>query len=222
MKKTLFALFLIHITYFAAFTQVMNFTDFKAMKTNKGIMLMNKKGSPDFSVLIAGGSLPEQEAADGGLRIKTAADKGEIFVYLTEAKLYAKNGGEPETILRKYRAGIALPIVSAADGKLVVNTELNAVLPIFDLRRGKDEKAQIHASSWNFPLSVATGARRVYLSFVIGDSILTLRKDMPNGEDTEEQNEAFIAAMKTLTILPPQKLVTQPKKRTVKPRGKRN
>lgn len=202
-----------------------DFPNFKAMPTGKGIMLTNKKGAPDFAVLIEGGSEPEYDQADGALRIKTT-DGGEISVYLADAKLYAKaKTDSAETLMKSYRARLNPPIKVVPPEKFAVDTELNAMVPIFDLRGGKDEKALVYASSWTIPVSGgANAARRVYLSFVIGDSILTLRKDFPPGEDTDEQNRAFASALSTLTLLPPQqkKVIAAPKKQPVKTGTRKN
>lgn len=210
---------------FAALAQGGEFPNFKATPTGKGIMLMNKKGAPDFAVLIEGGSEPEYDPADGGLRMKTT-DGGEVSVYLADAKLFAKaKTDSAETLMKSYRARLNPPIKVVPPEKFAVDTELNATVPIFDLRGGKDEKALVYASSWSIPVSGgAKAARRVYLSFVIGDSILTLRKDFPPGEDTDEQNRAFASALSTLTLLPPQqkKVIAAPKKQPVKTGTRKN
>lgn len=213
---------------FAAFAQeAAEFPNFKAMPTGKGIMLMNKKGAPDFAVLIEGGSDPKYDAADGALRIKTAADAGEVSVYLAEAKLYAKTKSDAdETLIKNYRARLlaAQPVRIAPTEKFAVDTETGAMVRVFDLRGGgKDEKSSVYSSLWIRPVSGSkTGARRVELSFVIGDSILTLRKDLPNADDTDEQNRAFESALATLTLLPPQKVISAPKKQSAKSRRRRN
>ncbi len=212
---------------FAIFAQQAgDFPNFKAMPTGKGIMLMNKKGAPDFAVLIEGGSRPKYDAADGALRIKTAADAGEVSVYLADAKLYAKTKSDSdETLIKNYRDRLlaAQPVRIAPTEKFAADTETGAMVRVFDLRGGNDEKSSVYSSLWIRPVSGSpTGARRVELSFVIGDSILTLRKDLPNDADTDEQNRAFESTLATLTLLPPQKVISAPKKQSVRPRRRRN
>lgn len=199
--------------------------NFNAVPTGKGIMLMSKKGVPGFAFLIEGGSDPKYDPKDGGMRLKTQ-DGGEIAVYLVEAKSYQQTTkDEPNVLMKNYRARLIPPIEVSAAEKITVAAEVDGVLPVFDLRGGKDDKSNVYASSWNFAVN---GARRVYLAFVIGDSILTLRKDMPDGGgETDEQNEAFMSTLKTLTLMPPQQIlpkkeIPMPKKKPAKPAKKRN
>lgn len=211
------------VSTFAAFAQAAdNFPHFKVFPTGKGIMLMNKKGVPDYAVLIEGGTQSISSDADGGLRIKTM-DGSEVIAYHADAKLYAKTKDDlPETIMHNYRVRHLAQIETEKKQKITIDENFNGALPVFDMRQGKDNKVPAYSSFWSFPISGAKPERRIYLAVVIGDSILILRKDLFNGENAQEQSSGFVGALKTLTLMPPQKVIAPPKKQPAKPGRRKN
>lgn len=207
---------------FSASAQWKEFPNFKATPTEKGLMLVNQKGAPDYAILIPGGTEAEHDDVDGGLTVKIAGG-GEIRVYYANAKFYAKTkNASPETVLKNYRALKVAQLEIDWGEKITIDEEFNGELPAFDLRRGKDEKTPVYASFWSFPLSGAKKERLIYLAVIIGDSILTLRKDLPGDKNAQEESAVFTTALKTLTVLPAQKLITPPQKQPVKPKRRKN
>lgn len=182
---------------------------------------MNQKGTPDYAILIEGGTEAAYDAADGGVKVKIAG--GEVVAYYTDAKIYAKTKADTaEVLMKNYRAAQLAKIEAERKQKITIDEDFSGELPAFDLRQGKDEKVPVYSSFWSFPLSGAKPERRIYLAVVIGDSILTLRKDLFNGENAQEQSSGFVGALKTLTLLPPQKTNTPLKIRTSKSNRKGN
>lgn len=198
------------------------FPNFKTMKTGKGLMLMNKSGSPDYAVLIPGGEEAEHQDVDGYLLVKTK--NGDFYAYAASLKPFKFSVKKPvRQILQALKNWEIEGLEGMTGESLKVGMETTGEISVFDLRKGKNAAVKLESIMWTIPFNSTYGETRLYQAVVLGDSFLVIRKTFFRADQPEQAVNSFEEIFRTLTILPPQKLILGAKKKPVKPRRvKRN
>jgi hypothetical protein len=223
MKKTLFivtALFIFNLPI-AAQTP-----DFQTVKTEKGLMVLNRNSTQSFSFLVAGSNPKDRQNSDGSLSVAT--DNGGFEIYFVKSKdfLGTKKPTNEAEILQAHQDWDIAKEENAWTNKLKVATKLEVekfanFVTIKNLQNQLFPTKTISTLSWSYAMPNSSD-KYFNQTVLMGDLVVMFVVGYEKSFNVEIIKSFFKQTLESITLLPPQKQTVAPKKKVTKGKVKKN
>jgi hypothetical protein len=223
MKKTLFivtALFIFNLPI-AAQTP-----DFQTVKTEKGLMVLNRNSTQSFSFLVAGSNPKDRQNSDGSLSVAT--DNGGFEIYFVKSKdfLGTKKPTNEAEILQAHQDWDIAKEENAWTNKLKVATKLEVekfanFVTIKNLQNQLFPAKTISTLYWSYAMPNSSD-KYFNQTVLMGDLVVMFVVGYEKSFNVEIIKSFFKQTLESITLLPPQKQTVAPKKKVTKGKVKKN
>lgn len=223
MKKILLVLTTLFIFSLPILAQT---PDFQTIKTDKGLMVLNRNPTQAFSFLVAGSNPKDSQNADGSLSVAT--DNGGFELYFVKAKdfLGTKKLTDEVEILKAHQDWDIAKEENAWTTKLNVATKFEVekfanFVTVKNLQNQLFPSKIISTLYWSYNPPNTT-SKFFNQTVLMGDVIVMFSAGYEKGFNVEIIKSFFKETLQSITLLPPQKQAVTPKKKVTKGKVKKN
>lgn len=212
--------FLIIATLFLSsflFAQNQPTPDFQTVKTEKGMMVINNNQAQPFAFLVAGKNPEGKQNNDGSLLIQT--DSGGLIIYFIKTTdfLEAKKKYNESEILTAHRDWDISAQEKGWKTKLNLDEKGADSVKIFNHKSSIETLQNISSIYWSYPAPNPESPNRSFIqTVVIGDLVLMIETVFDKTVKLVEVHKFIKETLESITLLPPQKPKTLPKKKISK------
>jgi hypothetical protein len=223
MNKFLLTIFATIILTLSIFGQT---PDFQTVKTEKGLMVLNRNPTQSFSFLVAGSNPKDRQNSDGSLSVAT--DDGGFELYFINVKdfLGTKKPTNEAEILQAHQDWDIAKEENAWTNKLKVATKLEVekfanFVTIKNLQNQLFPTKTISTLSWSYTMPNSSD-KYFNQTVLMGDLVVMFTVGYEKSVNVEIITSFFKQTLESITLLPPQKQTVTPKKKVTKDKVKKN
>ncbi len=222
MKKLLFFVTSLFVFCLPIFAQT---PDFQTVKTEKGLMVLNRNPTQSFSFLVAGNNPKDEQNADGSLSVATDNGGFELYFVKTNDLLGTKKLTNETEILEAHRDWDIANQENAWTKKLNVATKLEVekfvnFVTIKNLQNQLFSNKTISTFYWSYA-PPNSSSKFFNQTVLMGDVIVMFSAGYEKGFNVEIIKSFFKETLQSITLLPPQKQAVTPKKKPAKKKVKK-